>query len=72
MSNFMKLAKELQLLAHKHGYENFRDAVAQALIDASLDTEDLSDRSISERYRYLFNAVNEAAINEPEFIQEEE
>lgn len=67
MSNIMKLAKELQALAHKYGYDDFKDAITQACFNASEDTEDFEDKSLTQKYRYLANAVCDAFINEPEF-----
>lgn len=62
-----ELSKQLQLLSHRYGYEVFRDAITQACYDASDETEDLDDKSLTQRYRYLANAVADASINEPEF-----
>lgn len=61
------LAKELQLLAHKHGYEVFRDALTQSCYYAMEDTSDFDDKRLTQRYQYLGNGIADLAINEPEF-----
>lgn len=71
MSKMLDLAKELQILAHKYGYEDFRDAITQACYMASDDTEDFDNKQLTQRYRYLANAVADAAIEEPEFDSNE-
>jgi hypothetical protein len=63
----MDLARELQVLAHEYGYEVFRDAVAKACLDASGDTEDFEDKSLTQKYRFLANRVKDAEDNEPVF-----
>ena len=63
----MKLARELQALVHEYGYDIFRDAVTQACFNASDDTEDFEDKSLTQKYRYLANIVNDAGHNEPVF-----
>lgn len=67
VKKMMTLARELQDLAHGCGYEMFRDAVAQACFDASDDTEDFEDKSLTQKYRFLANCVKDAEDNEPIF-----
>jgi len=67
IQKMMRFAMELQALAHKHGYEIFRDAAAQACFMASDDTEDFEDKSLTQKYRYLANCLTDAETNEPIF-----
>ena len=67
----MKLASELQALAHKYGYDAFRDAISQACFMASDDTEDFEDKSLTQKYRYLAGKVHDAGVEEPIFSSRE-
>lgn len=67
LNKVFELAKELESLAHKYGYEVFRNATAEACFRASEDTEDFEDKSLTQRYRYLANCVIDAEDNEPTF-----
>lgn len=62
-----ELAHKLQLLAHKYGYNVFKDALAQACFNASQNTECFEDKRLTQQYRYLANTLADASINEPVF-----
>jgi hypothetical protein len=67
----LAVSRELQALMHKYGSEVFTDGLFCAYHNAADETEDLENKSLTQKYRYLANGVGNLIDDEPEFSRNE-
>lgn len=52
---------------HKYGCTDFNETLRLAYFSASEDTEDFEDKSLTQRYQYYSNCLDDSMENEPLF-----
>ena len=71
LNESIQLTSELQAMLHKHGTKKFMLALVRACFNASNDTIELDDRSISDEYYYYADEIDELISNRPTFLGDE-
>ena len=67
-SEQLSLAKELQSLLHKHGCSKFMFELSSACFNASDDTADFGNKSLSVEYAYYGEQIDSMIYKRPIFL----
>lgn len=65
--NEQELINKIQLLMHQHGLEHFTNILIKAAYNASDDTQDFDDKSLTQAYRHFANELTQVMDNTPKF-----